>query len=190
MGEPTNATWRLTTAPGVDGALDQILDEIRWAHPAMRLSCGMFAGAKLRMLASRQANGVPSVLEPSVVGSVVRTFVELLSQVGAEFHCASIAADPRFESIREVLFGGTLDATVIVPLHTSGDLVGFIRLDACHASDIHPGAIEALRGAVPSALLAVALERERNRGYAQQRRIIALEDAARATDEARGCEAQ
>ncbi|MBL4687547.1 MAG: GAF domain-containing protein [Nannocystaceae bacterium] len=151
-------------------ALLTIVDEIRWRHPSIRVSCGAFvAGMQLRGLASRQPASMRPLFEVAVVGSPVHTFLQQLRLAGRLLRVPKWADDARMHTIGDVIVGPENVAMVVLPLWHDGEIVGFLRMDAVHPDDLTSSAVEDLRNAAPAALLAVALERERARCWALQR---------------------
>lgn len=151
-------------------ALHTILDEVRWRHPSIRISCGAFvAGMQLRGLASRQPASMRPLFEVAVVGSPVQKFLQQLRLAGQLLRVPKWADDARMHTIGDVLVGPENVAMVVLPLWHDGEIAGFLRMDAVHPDDLTASAVEDLRNAAPSALLIVALERERARCWALQR---------------------
>lgn len=142
------------------GALVQILEEIRWRYPSVRISCCSVDGNVLRVLGCTQPASMRPLPEPPVVGHPVRALVEALSSTD-ELWCVSVRDDPRLEGVGIEILGEDTVATVILPLRLCGAVAGFLRMDAIEAGGLPPRAVEAMRAALPSGHLAVELVHER-----------------------------
>ena len=142
------------------GALVQILEEIRWRYPSVRISCCSVDGSTLRMLACTQPVSMQPLPELPVVGRPVRKLVDALSSLD-ELWCVSVRDDARLAGVGNEILGQDTVATVILPVRRAGDVAGLLRMDAIEAGGLPPRAVEAMRAVLPSAELAVELVHER-----------------------------
>ena len=142
------------------GALVQVLEEVRWRYPSVRISCSSIDGNTLRVLACTQPASMRSLPEPPVVGYPVRALGKALASTD-ELWCVSVRDDARLEGVGIEILGRDTVATVILPVRRGDDVVGMIRMDAVEAGGLPPRAVEALRVSLPAAELAVELSHER-----------------------------
>lgn len=143
------------------GALVQILEEIRWRYPSVRISCCSVDGSTLRVLACTQPVSMQPLPEPPVVGRPVRALVDTLSSRD-ELWCVSVRDDARLAGVGVEILGRDTVATVILPVRRAGEVAGLLRMDAIEAGGLPPRAVEAMRAGLPAAELAVELVHERS----------------------------
>ncbi|MEM6995317.1 MAG: hypothetical protein AAF721_32710 [Myxococcota bacterium] len=170
MADPTNT----------DRALNAVLEEVRWRHPTVRISCGAFVeGPQLRILCSTQPDSTASLPDLPMVGSPVRQWLGVLEGAD-EIIAPAIADDPRFDGVDEIIMGAGTVGTAAFVLRQHDTVSGFVRIDARAAEDLAPTLLEAVRNALPAAALAVELERARVENWTMQRGMLELESTMRA----------
>ncbi len=162
------------TALAAASVLGPAIDELRWQFPELRVVCGAFAGAAVRVVAESRPPSMQSVVRTRATGAPVVALVELL-ETGDEFIVSDVRARVGWRGISSAILGDETMATAIVPLRFDGELVGFLRMDSPRAGLIERAAIEGLHAAAPLAASAIALEQERARGMAHLSQIQRLE---------------
>ncbi len=157
----------------VAGILGPALDEIRWRHPKVRVSCGALVGPAIRVLASRQPSAIPSLAGHQLPGAAATEFIALL-ETAPEIVVADVTEDGRFTRLSDALLDEDTRATAIVPLHIDGVVVGYLRADAAQAGPIAPELVEQLHQSAALASATIMLERERTRCFASESRVQQL----------------
>ena len=138
----------------------QVLEEVRWRYPNVRISCGAIDANTLRVIGCTQPASMRPLPQLPVVGYPVRALAEALASTD-ELWCVSVRDDARLEGVGIEILGSDTVATVILPVVLRDEIAGFLRMDAVDAGGLPPRAVEAMRGALPAATLAIELAHER-----------------------------
>jgi len=146
----------------VAGILGLALDEIRWRHPNVRVSCGALLGATIRVLVCSPPSATRSLERRRAVGQDATDFVKLL-ETAPELIVTDVAKDPRFAAISHALLDDDAQAAAIVPLQVGATVIGFLLADIAPAGPIDPAVVEQLHQTAALASATIQLERARAR---------------------------
>jgi hypothetical protein len=158
--------------PTAERVLTAVFEEIRWAHPGVRICCGAFASdASVRVVASSQPSTMQALAGSCVVGNSVHRYREMLEGV-EDLSSDDVASDGRFADIPPTILGSDTGATVTLPLRARGRVLGFLRVDAPAAARITAKLVAALHQSVAPALIAVSLEPDLMLSHQRARQLL------------------
>ncbi len=146
----------------VTGILGLALDELRWRHPNVRVSCGALLGPAIRVLVCSHPSVARSLEGHRAVGQDAIDFAALL-EAEPEIIVADVAKDQRLATISDTLSDDETRSVAIVPLRVDGAVVGFLQADVSQVGPIEPAVVEQLHQTAALAAATIQLERERTR---------------------------
>ena len=162
MGEAEVTIAARGSDSAVTGILGLALDEIRWRHPNVRVSCGALLGPTVRILVCSAPSATRSLEGLCAVEQDATDFVALL-ETEPEIIVVDVAKDRRVATMSHALRDDETRAAAIVPLRVDGAVVGFLQADLAQPGPIEPAVLEQLHQTTALASATIRLERERTR---------------------------